>query len=338
MTHPSRRHALVAGLCLALVAGSCSAPDDPSTGAPDRVTAVVLPYLTLMPFYIAAEEGYFAEQNLDVDFLRLGRNQDFMAALAQGDVDVTAGMLALNELSLVASGARLRVVAALNELSPDGCAYLAIVARRELLESGALQDREQIRSLRFDISPFVPLGYTMDELLRTFDLTLDDVDTVDLPPPAAVEMLRRGDIDVTADAEPFVSTHIATGEAVIWRSLAELTEDYVSSVLMFGPTLLDERPEVGARFTTAILKAVRQFRQGKTPRNLSIAEAALGLTPAQLELACWPVPSDDARVRASAFLGYQQWLVARGLLDRVLAEDELLDHRFIDLANAELAR
>jgi hypothetical protein len=43
-------------------------------------------------------------------------------------------------------------------------------------------------------------------------------------------------------------------------------------------------------------------------------------------------------VNTSVFLGYQQWSVARGLLDRVLTEDELYDHRFIDRANAALAR
>jgi hypothetical protein len=36
--------------------------------------------------------------------------------------------------------------------------------------------------------------------------------------------------------------------------------------------------------------------------------------------------------------GYQEWNVARGFLDRVLAEDEFVDHRFIDHANDVLDR
>jgi hypothetical protein len=86
------------------------------------------------------------------------------------------------------------------------------------------------------------------------------------------------------------------------------------------------------------LKAIRQLRLGKTPRNLAIVEQASGLTPEQVAGACWPALSSDGRVDPSAFRGYQEWSVARGLLDRVLSDDELFDHRFVDRANAEVAR
>ena len=336
--HRTRPLLLAAVFCLPVILTSCSTGDDGVELGRDHVTAVVLPFLSQMPFHIAAEEGFFAEQNLDVDFLRVGRNQDIMAVLAQGDVDVAAGMLTLNELSLASAGAPIRVVAALTTSTPDQCTFAAVVVRREHLESGALDDRDQISRFRFDINPFIPLGYAVDELLRSYDLTLDDVDTVDLPPPAALDSLRRGLVDVTADSEPWISMHVATGEAVIWRSVGELIPNYVHSVLMFGPALIDERPEVGERFMVAILKAVRQLRLGKTARNLAIVEKASGLTAEQVAGACWPMPSHDARIDATAFRGYQEWSVGRGLLDRVLLENELFDHRFIDHANVELAK
>ena len=131
---------------------------------------------------------------------------------------------------------------------------------------------------------------------------------------------------------------MATGEAVIWRDVYEIIPNYVHSVMLYGPTLMDERPEVGKRFMTAVLKAIRQYRLGKTPRNLEIVEQATGLTREQVADACWPTPSDHAGVDASAFRGYQEWSVARGLLDRVLSEAELVDQRFVEFANAELNR
>ena len=114
--------------------------------------------------------------------------------------------------------------------------------------------------------------------------------------------------------------------------------DYTLSVLMYGPDLLDERPQAGERFATAMLQGMRQYRLGKTPRNRDIVERASGLSAAQVEAACWPLMREDGRIDPSLFLGYQQWNVARGLVDRVLADDELFDHRFIEAANATLAR
>jgi hypothetical protein len=48
--------------------------------------------------------------------------------------------------------------------------------------------------------------------------------------------------------------------------------------------------------------------------------------------------SEDGHADAAVFLGYQQWSVAEGLLDRVLESDELVDHRFMGYASAALAQ
>jgi len=289
-----------------------------------------------MPFYMADEEGFFAEQDLEVEFRRLGRAQDIMTALARGDVDVATGMLTMTELGLIASGARIRLVATLGEAQPDACTFLGIVARREHLESGALSDPAQIRRMRFDYNSILPFGYFLDELLRPYGLTTADLDGVDLPPPVALELLRRG--DVTLDAEPYVTMHLETGEAAIWRGLEELLPGYAWSVVMFGPSLLDEHPDVGERLAVALLKGIRQYRLGRTPRNVALVEQATGLSPAQVADSCWPTMSEDGHADAAVFLGYQQWSVAEGLLDRVLESDELVDHRFMGYASAALAQ
>jgi NitT/TauT family transport system substrate-binding protein len=338
MTFPRVTTLAAVCACAAITAGACSGDGERPLPGFDRVTAVVLPYLTMMPFHIAAEEGDFAEQRLDVEFRRLARNQDIMTALARGDVDVAAGMLTVNELSLAAAGARLRMVAAIGELSPESCPYLAVVARKEHRDSGALADPDRVRSLRFDVNRVLPLAYFLEGILEPLHLTIDDVDSVDVPPAAALEALRRGDIDVTIDSEPYVSLHLSNGGAVVWGALEQRFPRFAVSVLMFGPTLLDERPEVGERFATAMLKGIRRSALGKTPENQAIVVRETGLAPEVVARACWPTFSETARIDPEVFLGYQEWSVAHGLVDRVLAEDELFDHRFIDFANAELTR
>jgi len=326
----------VAGAFAAVTVGACSSGDETAADGLDPVTAIVMPYLTMMPFHIAAEEGYFEEQGLDVRFRQIARNQDMMATLAHGDVDVAAGMLTVNELSLVAAGAHLRMVASLGELSEDGCPFVAVVVRAEHRESGALTDPEQVRALRYDFNRILPLAYFLDSVLAPLGLDSDDLDSVDLPPVTAVEALRAGEVDVTVDSDPFVTMHTADGHAVVWGALQETFSGYPVSLLMYGPTMVDERPDVGERFATAMLKGIRRASAGKTAENVSLVERAIGLTPEIASSACWPTFPRSGRINAAAFDGYQQWSVEHGMVDRVLAEDELFDHRFIDYANAEL--
>jgi len=333
-----RRLALILGLCLALSVAACAGGDGGSGPAADRVTVAVVPYLSMVPYHLAAESGYFAEQNLEVEFVRLSRATALMSGLATGDVDAAAAMVTLSVLNSVAAGARLRIVATTVELAPDACTFNAFVARREHLESGALQDPEQVRGMVFDVNVLNPQGYWFDELLRPLGLTIDDVEITDLPPAAGFEALRSGTIDAYTTAEPFVSMLTASGEVGIWRPTSDLDPNHPTSVLMYGASLLDERPEVGERFATAVLKALREFRRGKTPDNLAFAESFTGLSSEQVAAACWPTGRDDARVDMETIRGYQEWFVSRGLMDRVLTEDELVDHRFIDHANALLAR
>ena len=323
---------------LAVAIAACSADDEGLRPEVDHVRAVVLPYLTLMPYHIAAEEGYFAEQRLDVEFIRLPRQQEVMTALARGDVDVSSGILAVNELSLSAMNARVRAVSELAYEDPEHCPFFSFLVRREHLDSGVLDDPARIRGLRIDADVLLPFGYWLDVLLEPQGLNIDELDIVNLPSTAGFEALINGSLDLSIDSEPYAARLVASGEVGIWRQLNDLLPGYPLTIMFYGPTLLDERPGVGERFATAMLRAVRQFGEGPTPRNLAIAAGAMGLDPELLASACWPAVHDEPRVDVSKFLGYQHWSVARGLVDRVVSEGELADHRFIDRAIDELAR
>ncbi len=326
------------GLALSASVLACAEPARaPETGR-DRVRAVVMPYLTFMPFHIALEEGYFEAQQLDVEFIRLERIQELMTGLALGEVDVAAGMLTISVMNSVEKGARMRLVAALGHLSQEGCSFNGLVARRELVDSGALEDPARLRSLTFDADVLLPYGYWLDETLRQYGLTIDDVSIVNLPEAAAVAAIRNGSVDVTLVSEPFLGLLGASPEAAVWKRTNELFPDYQISVMMYGPALLDERPGVGERFATAMLQAIRRYMEGKTPRNLAIVERASGLSAAEVASACWPAARADGRIDLADFHGYQAWAVARGYADRLLTEPELVDHRFIEYANRELAK
>ncbi|MFW6198365.1 MAG: hypothetical protein ACOC5E_00930, partial [Acidobacteriota bacterium] len=138
--------------------------------------------------------------------------------------------------------------------------------------------------------------------------------------------------------EPLLSDATAREGLALWQRSEDMAPGHVVSVVSYGPALLDDRPEVGERLATALLRGVRRFRRGKTPENLAAAVEFTGLSREQVSRSCWPRTGEDARVDYATFRDYQEWAVSQGLMDRILEEDEVIEHRFMDAAGAELAR
>lgn len=328
--------ASLVGACVPALFTTCAESDVTPAPAPTTIRAVVLPFLSASPFYIAEAEGYFEEQNLDVEFVKLARAVEAIPALARGEVDVGYGQLTLTVLNAIGSGARIKLVAGTAYLAKDGCTVDGVVARRALVESGRLTRPEQLRGLKVELDVLLPSAYYVDRLLEPAGLTIDDLDVVNLPTPSNLDALIAGTIDVTVVTEPYVTRLEQSGEAVVWRASQQIVPDFQMSSVMFGPNLLDERPEVGERFMVAFRKAMRQYALGKTPRNLEILAEGTGLALERLRDLCWPVFRADGRVGTEGLMDLQRWFASRALVDGVVPEDELVDDRFVEHANAVL--
>src|SRR5687768_17127207 len=58
--------------------------------APTTLKVVTLPYLTFAPYYIAEKEGFFAQEGLKIEFVKLTQPADAYPALANGELDVAS--------------------------------------------------------------------------------------------------------------------------------------------------------------------------------------------------------------------------------------------------------
>jgi NitT/TauT family transport system substrate-binding protein len=320
------RRLLVVAVLVAISA--CPAARETPARRPDEVTAVVIPVLFTAPFYIAQAEGYFADENLDVEFVRLARNIDAIPALAQGEVSVGAGQVTVAVLNAIAAGADIRVVGGTGHLAADGCTFHGFIVRRELVTGGGAVDAEVLRGRRVELDIALPHAYWLDRALQPLGLEIADLEVVDLPMTALVDAFHAGTYDLTGLDEPRLTRLLASGDAVLWKATQQIVPDYPQSVLLFGPDLLEERPDVGRRFLSAYRRAIRQYNQGKTPRNLDILSTAMRLSRNELAAMCWVAMDDDARIRTAGLGDYQRWALQRGLVNRVVADDELVDRRF----------
>jgi NitT/TauT family transport system substrate-binding protein len=320
---------LVAALAgLAAVAGLAGCDDrGRAAPAPDatRIDVGARPYLSNAPLYIAAEEGFFADEGLDVRLRGVPRTSTaYLTTVENGDLDVLATPPSFGLFNLVARGGRLRMVAGKGHLPPGQCSPVAIVARRDAFSDDQIGHATALRGRIIDVDLAHAGGFYAAMLLRDAGLSLADIDPRNLPAPARLEAMDAGALDAVVTAEPWLTRLYDRGHRLFAPANAVIP-DFQWGVLVFSRRLLEEDRDAGRRFLASYLRGVRQYGQGRTPRNLEILERRTGLDRATLERVCWPPVRPGGVIDTTGLRAFQEWALDRGMIDRLVPADEYLD-------------
>ena len=162
-------------------------------------------------------------------------------------------------------------------------------------------------------------------------------------PPSAVADLRDAGFDVLGLANNHA---LDFGPAGLAETVSRLQEagmatvgvgpDAEAAVVLYGPTLLNENQDVANRFMTAYLKAVRQYNEGKTPRNIELLAEFSNIDPEFLERMCWPALRTSGELNVQAVLDFQDWALEAGHLDNAISAEQFYDGSFVTYANLAL--
>jgi len=314
-----------------------SIPAAQQTPTPVTLKVILYPYLSYAPYFIAEEEGYFAEQGLNIEYSKI-RDDSAVQALSRGQVDVWGGLISVGVLNAMERGAHIRYVADRGYFAADGCPYFAMVARKSLVDSGELNSPAQLkgRNIAWYRASFDE--YFLEKVLQKGGLKLADVKYIKIPTPAEIEAMAKGSLDLTITPEPWVSRFLKAGHGVVWMPVQKVVPDFQFGLMMYGPNLLEKNPDAGRRFMVAYLKAVRQYNQGKTPRNLEILANRTGLDKDLLIKACWAQVHSDGRINVNSIKDFKEWALTNGYLEGPVSKDLFIDTRFIEHANKVLSK
>ncbi len=319
-------------VCLLLVACLPS----PRPQAPTHLKVAILPNLSFAPLFIAADEGLFTEQKLEVEFVRFARTADAIPALAKGDVDAVIGGLNVGMINAIARETGIKMVADKGSYAMQDCAPAGLVARKALVESGELAGAAQLKGRKVSVTLANYEEYMVDTLLHSAGLTMDDISTVDLDDPAVIEGFKQGTLDVASISDPWLTRAVDSGAAVLWKSSAELALGFQYSVVLYGPNLLQKNSTAGEALMVAYLKGLRQYQLGKTERNVEIIAKYTEQDPQVILRTCWPAINTDGRVNVQSVLDFQAWAVGRELLEKPVESSQFWDPRFVDHANQQV--
>lgn len=293
------------------------------------VKVVTLPFITFAPYYIGLEEGYFDQYGIDIELVEFTVQEEILPALSSGQVDVSSGLVSAGMFNAIARGADIKITADKGYVDPDACINWSVLGRKDLVESGGLDSADQLAGMTVNIVPATWLEYYLSVVLAEGDLTLDDIDKVNVSSPAVPDALDSAQIDVAVNAEPWVTRLGAAGHVPVLGLPQELTPGESGAVQLYGPTLLGDNKEAGIRFMAGYLKAVEQYEEGPTERNLDIISEFSQLPEDLLSEMCWPAINPTGDVAVEGVMAFQEFAVERGYLDEVVEADQFLDDSFL---------
>lgn len=306
---------LILFLLLSLALTACGGSE------PDTLRIAVLPIMDTLPMYVAQEQGYFAEENLTVEFIPVpsapARDQLIQSGEADGMVNELMSTMFYNSEDV-----RVVSVRFARKATPDFPHFY-------VLASGAsgITDVAGLSGQEIGISQGTIIEYSTDRLLTASGLAPSDIKTIAVPAiPERMALLGSGEIAAANLPDPLAALAVQNGATIIVDDAA--FPEYGHSVITFRKELLDESPEAVTGFLSAIEKAVNDINSDKTAWSSLLTEQ--GLVPAPL-LESYVVPDyPTASVPSQAqWNDMLQWATEKGYLNANLAYEDSVDDSFL---------
>jgi NitT/TauT family transport system substrate-binding protein len=285
-----------------------------------RVTVTMAQVGAIMsnfPVYVADAKGEFDKENIDLK-LETVPIPDNLLVVERGDADFTNGTVSAGILNVQAAGKNVRIAFPVNTSGP-GSKFGLWVNKKVAGADGKVQP-EELKGLTIygPSGPNVSLYYFLEPINAASstdtDVTPQDVTLKTLASADVSQSLANGAIEAGLVLDPFW-LELQKDDCCVWVSGKP---DYPVSGYLFGPSLLEGQPDVGAAVTRALSRTIRDHLQEDWTKNPELVAIASKYTQQPAE-ALTALPADNYGS------GEPEDMAAR------------LDKRYLDGAQAEFA-
>lgn len=284
--------------------------------------------LGMAPIYLAEELGYFAKFGISLESITFARGMDAVPLMATGDLDIYTGPLVAGLINIIQQDQSLKVVADRGSVTPDSCSYIDILVRKDLYDSGVITSVADLKGQNIAATPASASGYYLSKYLAEGGLTFEDVEIVDIPYSAFMDGFANKSLAAAVVTEPTLTRMLQAGNAEILSKITDLGKVQIS-VVIFGKNMIQQNPDIGARFMAAYLMGVEKYNEGKTEENIRILTAASGEDESIVRESCWIPVAADGKVDFLVANQYQEWALAQGLVNQLITEEQFWDPSFI---------
>ena len=276
------------------------------------ITIGLMPDTDSLPFIIAQEKGFFAEEGVTVQIQQYKSAMDRDSALQSGNLDgAVSDMLAVAFAK--SGGFDVKVTS-----STDG-SYKLIASK----ESG-IHDVKAMAGKDVAVSRNTIIEYVTDQILAKDNMTGESINKVIIPQiPTRLEMLQNGKLAAATLPEPMASIAVHNGCQFVTGS-DELGIN--PGVILFTAKAADsKKTEIQAMYR-AYNKAVDYLNQTDRSEYIDLVIEKGGFPPTAKEALKLPEYHKAALPKESDVVDCIKWLNSKGLVQETYSyQDIVLD-------------
>ncbi len=316
-------------ISLTLFASACGAENEPRSQL-ETLKVVATTRVSNGPIFIADELGFFKEQGIDIEYVPFEISSDALPVMAQGKIDVFSGSASFALINAIKKTGEIKVVADKGNFARDGCADAALLAKPSIDFTA-----ESLRGKTIQMDSGSITEYIVSSLLARVGLTPADVKVADVEDSAVPQALAGGALDVAHIQGPAIEEVLANGGKKLIET-REVLPEFQSGTIAYGPKLLEGKPDLGRRFMIGFLKGVREWRRGKTDRNVEIVARITDESREIVRKACWTSFRTNGHISWPTVDALQKWAHDHDQVDTLLTEGEFWTPEFVDYAKENL--
>ena len=286
-------------LTLVLAAG-CGNSNDKTQKDLQPITIGLMPDTDSLPFIIAKEKGYFAEEGIEVNIQQYKSAMDRDSALQSGNLDgAVSDMLAVAFAK--AGGFDVKVTS-----FTDG-SYKLIASK-----DAGINNVKALAGKDVAVSRNTIIEYVTDQILAKEGMDSESINKVIIPQiPTRLEMLQNGKLAAATLPEPMASIAVSNGCTYVTGS-DELGIN--PGVIMFTAKTVDNKTAEIAAMYRAYNKAVDYLNNTLRDEYIDLVVEKGGFPPAAKEALKLPEYHKAALPKESDVTDCIKWLNNKGLV------------------------
>jgi len=267
--------------------------------------------------YIAKDKGFFEEQGLDIELIKLAGGAKILEALAGNSIDiafsnVVSVMLANNgglEFRAITGGPRT------NENHKETA--LMVLENSDIKTLKQLEGKKIAVNTRKNIVELFVLNY-----LRQNDVDVSDIQFIEVSFPQMYQVLSSKGVDAIATIEPFVTfSKESGGVSSLGDYIIPVLSEVELSTYNVNQKMIDNNSEIVRKIKTAIQKATKFSEDNKKELRTIIAN---NTSLSEEQVSNIILPYYGSEVDANSFNNILDFVKKEGWITNTLKSSDII--------------
>jgi NitT/TauT family transport system substrate-binding protein len=301
----------------ALLLAGCA----PAKPEDNKLKIALIPVLDVLPVFVAEQNGYFAEQGIQVEGVPVKSAQERDVLIQTGQADGMLTDLISNAL-LNKDKTRVKAVYTSRRPYPDAPVFRILAG-----PDTAINVPADLKGIPIGISQNTVIEYLTDRMLEAEGLQKAEIAGLEVSAiPVRFEQLIKGNIQAATLPDPLAQGAIAAGARPVVddSKYPQLSQ----SVLSFSTDVLASKPNTVRKFLVAWEKAVKELNAH--PEKYQDLLIEQGRVPQSIQGSYRMPPFPERGVPAADEVAdVIRWMRDKGLVSRDISYGEMVDPAYL---------